>query len=281
MAAPSPTMRRRRLGIELRRMREHAELTIDQVAKALECSDSKISRIETGQVGAVPRDVRDMLQLYGVSEERREALLASARAARQKDWWQEYSDTPIVPLAGLEAAARSIRTYEPSLVPGLLQTRRYAETIIPTFRPELRPDEIERWVRFRMRRQSVLTRESPPTLWAILDEAVLWRPVGGPEAMREQLAYLIEAAGLPTVTVQVLLFSAGHHPGMTGPFAIFDFPDESVHDVIYLEHAESDLYVEAEEQIQRYTSSFTRLQNMALDEGESIAYIRQRTAQLI
>lgn len=99
--------------------------------------------------------------------------------------------------------------------------------------------------------------------------------------MREQLAYLIEAAGLPTVTVQVLLFSAGHHPGMTGPFTIFDFTDENVHDVIYLEHAESDLYVEAEEQIQRYTSSFTRLQNMALDEDESIAYIRQRTAQLI
>jgi transcriptional regulator with XRE-family HTH domain len=273
-------MRRRRLGIELRRMREHAGFTIDEVAKALECSDSKISRIETGQVGATPRDVRDMLQLYGVTGERREALIETARKARQKDWWQEYGDNSIVPLAGLEAAAATIRTYEPTLVPGLFQTKRYAESIIPIFRPELRPDEIDRWVRFRMERQTILTRKLPPSIWAVLDEAALRRLIGGHEIMREQLYRLIEVAELPTVTVQILLFEAGQHPGMTGPFAIYSFSDRNDPDVVYLEHAESDIYVEQDDVVHRYSSDFRLLQNMALTAEQSIRQLRRRAAQI-
>jgi transcriptional regulator with XRE-family HTH domain len=279
-ARRSPTMRRRRLGIELRRIREHAGFTIEEVAKALECSDSKISRIETGQVGATPRDVRDMLQVYGVAGERREALIETAREARQKDWWQEYGDNSIVPLAGLEAAAAMIRTYEPMFVPGLFQTRRYAELIIPTFRPELRPDEVDRRVQFRMERQTILARKLPPAIWAVLDEAVLQRLVGGHEIMREQLHRLIEVSELPSVTVQILLFEAGHHPGMTGPFAIFAFSDENDPDVVYLEHAESGLYIEHEDVVQRYSSDFRLLQNMALTAEESIKHLRRRAAQL-
>ncbi len=269
----SPTVRRRRLGIELRRLRDDAGLTIEQVAGALECSDSKISRIETGQVGATPRDVRDMLQLYGVAGQRRDALLQSAREARQRDWWQAYSDTLIVPLVGMEAAASSIRVYETLLVPGLFQTRQYAGTVIRTVRPDLRPEEVERWVEFRMARQSLLARDRPPALSAVLDEALLRRPVGGPAAMDEQLHHLARVAALPTVTLQVLPFAAGHHAGMSGAFTIFSFPEPDDPDVVYLEHTKSDLYLESEEEVRRYASAFDQLRAMALPPDDSVALV--------
>jgi len=269
----SPTVRRRRLGIELRRLRDDAGLTIEQVAGALECSDSKISRIETGQVGATPRDVRDMLQLYGVDGQRRDALLQSAREARQRDWWQAYSDTLIVPLVGMEAAASSIRVYETLLVPGLFQTRQYAGTVIRTVRPDLRPEEVERWVEFRMARQSLLARDLPPALSAVLDEALLRRPVGGPAAMGEQLHHLARVAALPTVTLQVLPFAAGHHAGMSGAFTIFSFPEPDDPDVVYLEHTKSDLYLESEEEVRRYASAFDQLRAMALPPDDSVALV--------
>jgi transcriptional regulator with XRE-family HTH domain len=269
----SPTVRRRRLGIELRRLRDDAGLTIEQVAGALECSDSKISRIETGQVGATPRDVRDMLQLYGVAGQRRDALLQSAREARQRDWWQAYSDTLIVPLVGMEAAASSIRVYETLLVPGLFQTRQYAGTVIRTVRPDLRPEEVERWVEFRMARQSLLARDLPPALSAVLDEALLRRPVGGPAAMGEQLHHLARVAALPTVTLQVLPFAAGHHAGMSGAFTIFSFPELDDPDVVYLEHTKSDLYLESEEEVRRYASAFDQLRAMALPPDDSVALV--------
>jgi transcriptional regulator with XRE-family HTH domain len=269
----SPTVRRRRLGIELRRLRDDAGLTIEQVAGALECSDSKISRIETGQVGATPRDVRDMLQLYGVAGQRRDALLQSAREARQRDWWQAYSDTLIVPLVGMEAAASSIRVYETLLVPGLFQTRQYAGTVIRTVRPDLRPEEVERWVEFRMARQSLLARDLPPALSAVLDEALLRRPVGGLAAMGEQLHHLARVAALPTVTLQVLPFAAGHHAGMSGAFTIFSFPEPDDPDVVYLEHTKSDLYLESEEEVRRYASAFDQLRAMALPPDDSVALV--------
>ena len=276
----SPTVRRRRLGIELRRLREDAGLTIDQVAGALECSDSKISRIETGQVSATPRDVRDMLHLYGVAGQRQDALLQSAREARQRDWWQAYSDTLIVPLVGMEAAAASIRIYETLLVPGLFQTREYADTVIRTVRPDLRPEEVERWVEFRLARQSLLARDPPPALSAVLDEAMLRRPVGGPAVMRDQLHHLARVATLPTVTLQVLAFSAGHHPGMSGAFTIFSFPEPADPDVVYLEHTKSDLYLESEEEIRRYAAAFDQLRTMALAPEDSIALVASLAASL-
>jgi transcriptional regulator with XRE-family HTH domain len=276
----SPTVRRRRLGIELRRLREDAGLTIDQVAGALECSDSKISRIETGQVGATPRDVRDMLQLYGVAEERRDALLRSAREARQRDWWQAYSDTLIVPLVGMEAVASSIRIYETLLVPGLFQTRQYAGTVIRSVRPDLRPEEVDRWVEFRMARQSLLARDRPPALSAVLDEALLRRPVGGPQAMAEQLRHLARVAALPTVTLQVLPFAAGHHAGMSGAFTVFSFPEPDDPDVVYLEHTKSDLYLESEEEIRRYASAFDQLRAMALPPEDSVAFLADLAGSL-
>ena len=136
---PGPTVQRRRLGIELRRLREEAGKTIDEVAQVLECSDSKVSRIENGQVSATPRDVRDMLDFYGVDLQRRDALVEVTRTARQRGWWQAYRDAPVMPLVGLEVVADRIHAYERWLLPGLLQTRDYARAMISALRPGLPP----------------------------------------------------------------------------------------------------------------------------------------------
>jgi transcriptional regulator with XRE-family HTH domain len=261
---PGPTVQRRRLGIELRRLREQAGNTIDEVARALECSDSKVSRIETGQVSATPRDVRDMLDLYGVSGEQREALIQVARQARQKGWWQAYGDTLVVPLVGLETAAGEIRAYEPMAVHGLLQTPSYARAIIAALRPDLSRQQVERWVELRIARQALLTREDPPSFTLLLEECVLRRPVGGRQAMREQLQRIAAAAALPAVTLQVLPLTVGEHAAMSGAFTIYRFDDPTDPDVVYLEHTTSDLYLESPEQVERYASAFERLQAAAL-----------------
>lgn len=272
-ARQSPTVRRRRLGLELRRLRETAGFTIERVAESLECSDSKISRIETGQVGATPRDVRDMLELYGVSSEQRDGLVQIAREAREKGWWHAYGDVHISAYIGFEAAAASIRTFEALAVPGLLQTTAYARAAIQAARPNLGTDELERWAELRMARQKLLTQEDPPALWAVLDEAVLRRPVGGPEAMREQLHHLTEATRSPKATIQVLPFAAGAHAGMSGAFTIFRFPESADPDVVHLENATSDLYLERPDEIQRYTRAFDHLSATALDAEGSFAWL--------
>jgi len=279
-ARRSPTVQRRRLGIELRRMREQAGLTIEQVAKAIDCSDSKVSRIENGQVSATPRDVRQILDLCGVGGEQREALVQVATEARQKGWWQAYGDTLVVALVGLEAAATTIRTYELACVPGLLQTADYARTVIRTSRPDLHPKQVERWVGLRMARQGLLSQDDPPALFAVLDESLLHRPVGGRGVMRDQLCHLAEAAALPTVTLQVLPFAAGEHAGMSGPFTIFGFADSADPDVVYLEHAKSDLYLESLEEIQRYILAFDRLRATALTPDDSVAFLATLASEL-
>jgi transcriptional regulator with XRE-family HTH domain len=161
-ARQSPTVRRRRLGLELRRLRETAGLTIEKVADRLECSDSKVSRIETGQVGATPRDVRDMLELYGVTGEQRDGLVQIAREAREKGWWHAYGDVQVTAYIGFEAEAAWIRTFEVVAVPGLLQTPAYARAVIRAARPNLGTDELERW--------TDRTITDPDRLRASLDE---------------------------------------------------------------------------------------------------------------
>lgn len=271
----SPTVRRRRLGAELRRLREEAGVTLDRVAEALECSDSKISRIETGQVGASPRDVRDMLALYGVGSGQRDALVQIAREARQRGWWHAYGDVPVVPAyIGLEVAAASIDTYETLLVPSLLQVEAYAEAVIRAVRPDLAPAEVERRVALRMARQEALgAREDPPALRLVLDEAVLRRPVGGPAVMRSQLERLGRAAALPKVTIQVLPFARGEHAGMDGAFTILRFPERAEPDVVVLDSTTSDLYLERDEELRRYRRVFELLWAAALPPDASSAFL--------
>jgi transcriptional regulator with XRE-family HTH domain len=278
---PSPTVRRRRLAIELRRLREEAGLTIERVADALECSDSKISRIETAQVAASPRDVRDMLDLYGMSGERRDELVQVAREARQKGWWHAYRDVEFVgSYIGLEAAASSIRIYEALLIPGLLQTRQYAGAILRALRPDLPPEQLERRVELRVARQAILVQDEPPAFWGILDEAVVRRTIGGRQLMREQLQRLVETAEAPNVTLQILPFAAGEHAGLDGTFTILSFPEPADPDVVHVEHITSELYLERADELYRYALAFDHLRATALKPSDSIGFLKKIASEL-
>jgi transcriptional regulator with XRE-family HTH domain len=274
----TPTGRRRRLGAELRRLREDADLTIDRVAEALECSQSKISRIETGQVSATPRDVRDMLALYRVAEADREAIVQIAREARQRGWWQKFVDVPdgVPAYVGLEAAATSIDVYMSLIVPALLQTADYARAVIGAVRPDLPAAEIDRRVELRLHRQALLDQERPPALRVLLDDTVLRRPVGGPAVMAAQRRRLLEDADRPAVTLRVLLAEAGAHAGMDGPFTIFGFPAAAERDVVALDSAADALYLENPEDLRRYRRVFELLLPVALSPEASAALIAPR-----
>jgi transcriptional regulator with XRE-family HTH domain len=278
MTTRTPTGRRRRLGAELRRLREEAGLTIDRVAEALECSQSKVSRIETGQVSASPRDVRDMLALYRVSDTQREAMVQIAREARQPGWWQKFLDVPdgVPAYVGLEAAATSIDVYMSLIVPALLQTADYARAVIGTVRPDLPPAEIDRRVELRLRRQALLDQDRPPRLRVLLDDTVLWRPVGGPAVMAAQRRRLLEDAARPAVTIRVLPVADGAHAGMDGPFTIFGFPAVAERDVVALDSAADALYLESPEDLRRYRRVFELLLPAALSPEASAEVIARR-----
>ena len=275
-SAQSPTVRRRRLALELRRLREAARLTCEEVAERLECSASKISRVETGRVSVSPRDVRDMLEIYGLPEDQRESLVQLARDSRQKGWWHAYSDTiqpQFATYLGLESAASEIRIYEVSLIPGLLQTQEYARSVISAGMVNSSQEDIERRVELLMARQPALTRPDPPKLWAVLDEAALRRRVGGAGLMRLQLDYLLTVASLPNVAVQVIPFGGGAHPAMGRPFVVLVFPERADPDVVYLEDLTSALYLEDVEEVDRYNVFFNHLRATALSFDDSSALI--------
>jgi transcriptional regulator with XRE-family HTH domain len=269
----SPTLRRRQLGMELRRLREAAGVTIDHVAERLECSGSKISRIETGQTGVTPRDVRDMLSIYGVDVEYAETLLRIAREARQKGWWQLYGDVLTSAYVGLEAAADQLHSFEALVVPGLLQTEDYASTMIHTARPDISLAEVDKRVRVRTSRQSLLTQDDPLDLWVVLDEAVLHRPVGGAEVMGRQLLHLAEMAELANVTLQVLPFAAGAHAGMDGTFTILLYDESAEQNFVFASNAAGGLFLEKDEELQRYGFIFDYLRAHALRPDDSVSMI--------
>lgn len=273
----SPTIRRRRLGLELRRLRERAGYSVEEMAEHLECSQSKVRRIEIGRVPVRQRDLRDLLDYYGVAEQDREPLLALARESKKKGWWHTYGDA--VPdwfqtYVGLEAEASDLRNYKAELVPGLLQIEPYARAIHEAVLADDTDEEIARLVDVRMARQGLLTREeNPPRLWAILNEAVLWRLVGGRGVMREQLHHLTEMAKPANVTIQVLPFDAGAHASMVGSFMILGFPDQHDPDVVFVEHHTGSLYLERAIEVDRYTLDFDHVRATALSPKDSLALI--------
>jgi len=258
---------------ELRRLREAAGLTIEEVAEKLECSASKVSRIETGRVGAGPRDVRDMLGLYGVDSAQVDELVQLAREARRKAWWTAYGDVVPGPYVGLEAEAESVRTYQALLIPGLLQSEGYIRALIRQVSLDVSDEEVDRRVQVRAARQALLVEDDPLTLWVVLDEAALRRLVGGPEVMREQLDRLREVATLPNVTLQVVPFSAGGHAGMDGPFVILGFPEHRDPDMVYIESTRRGVYLEHKDDVRRYAHMFEQLTASALTPDESDALI--------
>ena len=272
----SPTVRRRRLALELRRLREAARLTCEEVAEHLECSASKISRVETGRVSVSPRDVRDMLELYGVPPPQRDSLVQLARDSRQKGWWHAYSDTihpQFATYVGLESAASEIRVYEVNLIPGLLQTEDYARAILKAGTMNGSHEDVERRVALRMARQPALIRDDPPMLWTVLDEAALRRRVGGAELMRAQLEHVLELSGLKNVAMQVIPFGAGAHPAMGRPFVILVFPERIDTDVVYLEDLTSAFYLENVDEVDRYNVFFNHLRATALSFEDSAALV--------
>jgi hypothetical protein len=273
MAAGSPTMRRRRLARELTRLREEKGMTIRQAATALEWDPSKLSRVEGLQRGMIVRDVRRLLNLYGVSDEaQREALFEMARQAKQRGWWQAYAD--VMPseygnMIGMEAEASEIRGYEPELVPGLLQTEGYARAVIRAYRSGDTAKEIDRRVEIRMMRQQVIDRDDPPRVRLVLNEGAVRRVVGGPDSMRDQLRKLAAERERSNVMIQVLPFAAGEHPAMSGPFSVLDFPEPGDLGIVNLENMASTLSLETEDDLRRYEEAFDFLQAAALGPRES------------
>src|SRR6266545_4708697 len=276
----SPTVRRRRLASELRRLREAAQLTIDEVGEKLECSASKISRIETGHVGVTPRDVRDMLEVYGVDDDERDALVQLAREARKKGWWHAYNEVFTGAFVGLEAEASSLHTFQALLVPGLLQTEDYMRAVIKAIRPDHGDDEVKKRVAARVTRQNLLTDAVPPEYWAIIDEAVLYRVVGGAAIMRAQLLRLLEVSDLPHVTLQVVPFAAGAHAGMESPFLILGFPEPADPDVVYVENTTTGSYLEEPSDVYRYTLMFDHLRATALNPADTLLMVREAADRL-
>ena len=269
----SPTIRRRRLGVELRRHREAAGVTIDVVADRLGCSTSKVSRIETGHTSATPSDVQHILDIYGVDDSIKAELVQIAREARLKGWWHPYSTVLTGAYVGLENAARSIRAYEQQVVPGLLQSEEYAIALICGARQSDNDREIAQRVRVRMERQALLIQDDPIELRVVLDEAVLSRPVGGDAVMRDQLLKLIEVADLPNVTLQILPFAAGAHAGMDGTFVILEFEEEGDADVVFIDYATGGLFLEKAEELSKYTEIFDTVRSIALPPEASIEMI--------
>ncbi|MFC4060889.1 helix-turn-helix domain-containing protein [Planomonospora corallina] len=273
----SPTARRRRLGIELRRLREAAGLNGTEVAAALGWSGTKVSRIETGRVSVHHGDVGDLLDHYKVTDDAlRRELIALARESRQKGWWHRHRDTMKAGFdsyIGLEADAAVIRTYEAQVIPGLLQTEAYARAVIEATATRPSAGHVEKKIDIRLARQRLLTADDPVRLHAVLDEAVLVREAGGPETMREQLVSLLQRSELPNVTIQVLPFRGGAHPAMDGPFIILEFPDPVDPDLVYLEQATSGLILEDGDELAKYTQMFEKLTNRALTAEESVTLI--------
>ncbi|MFI7341788.1 helix-turn-helix domain-containing protein [Streptomyces sp. NPDC050085] len=268
--AAIPTMRRRMLGAELRKLRERQGLTGDEVAEQLKWHPSKISRIEGGRSGLRPHEVKDLLDLYEVEDaETRTGLETLAREGKRRVWWQPYNDvlTPrYLDYISFEAEASSARSFETTLVPGLLQTPDYARAVIRALKPERAPDEVNALVDVRLGRQnSALNREDPLQLWAIMDESVLRREVGGRDTMNRQLKRILDASEQPNVTLQILPFGAGAHAGMLGPFVILGFPVQADLDVVYSEGLASSVYLERDDDRIAYGRTFDRLMAASLD----------------
>ncbi|MDI6100087.1 helix-turn-helix transcriptional regulator [Actinoplanes sp. NEAU-A12] len=257
------TVRRLQLGAHLRALRRAKGLTRDQAGYTIRASESKISRMELGRVSFKERDVTDLLKLYGVDdpgETRR--VLTMMREANAPSWWQAFGDvldTWFQNYLDLEQAAELIRTYEVQFVPGLLQTDAYARAVIKLGHESDGPDEIDRRARLRMARKQVLERPDAPRLWAVLDEAVLRRPIGGWDVLREQIRYLLKVSESPQVRLQVVPFESGGHAAAGGAFSILRFPHEKLPDVVYIEHLTNGLYLERREEVDKYAAAIGRL----------------------
>ncbi|MFE4519223.1 helix-turn-helix domain-containing protein [Kitasatospora sp. NPDC056783] len=275
----SPTVLRRRLGSELRRLRERTGRQAKTVADELGFSATKVSRIESGQTTLKESDVRAMLELYGVGDETElRQFISLTRRSTQRGWWHDYADTLpewFQTYVGLEADAARIRSYESELVPGLFQTADYAREVFRPFRSEQNGDQaIERRVRLRLQRQELIRNPEPLVVHAVLSEAVLRRVVGGDQVMTSQVIHLVETAQLPNITIQVLPFSVGAHAAMGTNFRILSFSDVPG-EVVFCESVTSSLYIEKEADIIRHETVFSQLTSSAMSPEDSVSWMQK------
>ncbi|MDO0914659.1 helix-turn-helix transcriptional regulator [Streptomyces sp. DT2A-34] len=273
--AGSPTARRRRLSIELKKLREKSALTCAQVGEALDWSGSKVNRMETGSGRVQPSDIDALCRFYGTSDELREFLKSLARQAKTRGWWQVHGAG--VPewfniYIGLEQDASTIRQYQCELIPGLMQIDAYARELHTTG-AHMSAEDIDRAVRVRMERQTMLTRSDAPDAWFVVNEGALRHVIGDRAIMREQLERVLEAAALPTVILQVLPFDAGTYP-VTGSFTMLGFPAQEDPDIVYRDGITDAVYLEGEHHVREYTKAFDGLRAAALSPQRSIQLIK-------
>ena len=281
-----PTVRRRRLGSELRRLREARSIKLEEVADRLGLAASTLSRIENGKAPTKTAYLTALLEFYEVTDaDQRQVLVDMAREGHRKGWWAGYED--VLPTGfgiymGLEADASGLRIYETQAVNGLLQTQDYARAILREINKKDSPDQLQRVTELRLKRQESLVRQPDPVdLWMILDEAVIRRPIGGPEIMASQLKHLVEAGQWPNVTLQVLPFSAGAHSALNGPFTIVEFPERTDDDVVYFDSWGGPIYLEKERDVRLCTEAFDRLRAAALSPSDSASLAEQVARELM
>ncbi|MGW4237054.1 helix-turn-helix domain-containing protein [Streptomyces sp. NPDC004749] len=278
------TVRSRRLGAELRRLREAKKLKADAVAEEMGFSRPKLSRIESGEVRVSLNDVKALLQAYGVDDEAQvRYFLAASREARKAGWWHRYQDSlprEYAEYIELEAAASEIRNFEPIMIPGLLQTEAYTRAVILANPAILPPADIEALVAIRIERQKALVGERPVRLWTIVGESAIRQAVGGAAVLREQLRHLEECARQRRVVVQVLPHRVGAHAGLNGGFVVFGFPSEHEADIVCVENMTGTLYMDEPGECAAYGVAFDHLRATALSPDDSLTLIRHVAQEL-
>lgn len=281
----SPTLRRRRLSSELLALRQAAGLTSVEATKRLGWSGGRLTRMERGEwVRPNPRDIQDLCDLYGVTDERqRDYLVTLAREGREKGWWQGYSkmlSETYSTYIGLESGASELYTCDQVVFPGLLQCEGYARAIVADGPAEVAAADVEQRVKVRMERQQLLTREQEPLrLWVVVDEAALHRQVGGPDVLRDQLAHVLRMSELAKVTIQIIPFAKGAYAATSGAFTILRFPEPEDPAAVYVETPAGELFVEDGEEVRRFEVAYERLQAVALSPGDSLTLIAATAAK--
>jgi len=275
MADLSPTVRQRELGMRLREFRTAKGLTVEDVAKELLCSPTKISRAETGARRATLRDVRDLCQIYGVDPETSAELMELAREARQPGWWTKFDDLKITPFIGMEQAATAISCFGMYFVPALLQTEDYAREIIKGIAPKIEEKILAQRVEARMMRQKLLSQPKPPRYRALLDEAVLHRQVGGPSVMKAQLEKMLLLVREERAAVQVIPYEVGAYGAIDSNFDYLEFAGSMLPDLVFVEGLVSHLYLERPDELERYREALDYLRDEALNPRDSARKIEE------
>ncbi len=287
--ALTPVLARRRLGTELKTLREAAKVSVKAAAEQLECSTAKISRLENGKGVPYRRDVRDLLDLYGVADEFViDQALEWAEIGQTRAWWDKFgdlrrTDPSLERLIQLESSASRSLSYHSNLVPALAQTEGYARAVLRALNPRVTDAALEEKVRIRLERQQVLTRKPKPLyMTAVLDEGILRRPIGDHAIMREQLEAIRSAVEDPNspITIRVLPFEAGGHEGLAGSFRIFDFADDADQDVVIIEHVNGSVILEVAEDVIQYRSIFDGIRQKSWNQSDTVKQLGEAIDRL-